>query len=159
VPPLKDDPPPPPPLEDKYTVILNLWVWDPNVLASADAAEVIISKVELVQDTSPPNAAPIRNYFVVGDTLPAHQLSWSRISWAVRYTLQVDDDPLFRSPEYERSIFGLFLQHDLPGLPSGHYWWHVNAHYVLGGVTSWGTDSLFLDTHEYHHDGYNHWHK
>jgi hypothetical protein len=88
----------------------------------------------------PPNASPLRNFtnnYIV-------EVSWSGVTWATGYTLQVDNNANFSSPEYslpniaasERSTFALLPYAD------ALYYWRVGAK-DAGGAIHWSTVETF----------------
>ncbi|MEO8611237.1 MAG: hypothetical protein ABI690_25295 [Chloroflexota bacterium] len=92
--------------------------------------------------TAPPNAAPALRFFA------AHHptLTWNRISWALGYQIQIDDDPLFGSPitvPAEFSASTLSYTTDAV-LANGAYFWHVRAKKNAGDWGAWSARETIL---------------
>lgn len=91
---------------------------------------------------SPPNAAPARNVF----TTHTPTLTWTAVSWAASYWVQVDETINFASAiQFQNDQIGaqvLLVQTDV--LPSGTYYWHVRAKSAAGVWGSWSVTDSFV---------------
>jgi tartrate-resistant acid phosphatase type 5 len=72
---------------------------------------------------SAPNAVPTRNYFPISTPT----LTWSRLSWAKGYRVQVDNNSDFSSPEVDDTTAGDVLSYTTRALPNAVYYWHVRG--------------------------------
>lgn len=87
-----------------------------------------------------PNAAPLRNFtnnYIV-------EVSWSGVTWATGYTLQVDNNANFLSPEYTFPNIPASSESTFALLPYADalYYWRVGAK-DAGGVIHWSTVETF----------------
>ncbi len=71
-------------------------------------------------------------------------LSWTRAPSAVRYDVQVDDDPAFVSPEFTLTTVNTRAVPTLV-LHAGQQFWRVRAYDVGGLVGSWAQSSFTVD--------------
>jgi hypothetical protein len=63
-------------------------------------------------------------------------LTWNRVSWALGYQIQIDDDPNFGSPIAVPPEFSSdTLSYTTPELANGTYYWRVRA---KRDATKWG---------------------
>lgn len=85
------------------------------------------------------NEAPARNYFTTGTAT----LSWTRVSWATGYELQIDTDINFAAPYtlYETNLTAGTLEYEIP-LSDGVYFWRVRAK-TAGTPGTWSTPERF----------------
>ncbi|MEO8611238.1 MAG: hypothetical protein ABI690_25300 [Chloroflexota bacterium] len=86
-----------------------------------------------VTPTSPPDSAASSHFFAVH--YPT--LTWNRITWALGYQIQIDDDPNFGSPipvpdEFSASTLSYTTDAELA---NGAYFWRVRA---KKSATDWG---------------------
>ncbi len=89
------------------------------------------------------HAAPARNYFTT--TQPT--LTWSRVSWADSYWLQVDDDTFFTNPVYTNdSLNFTTLFASVPPLDDGYYYYRVRARRPDGMWGAWSVPEGFIVT-------------
>lgn len=96
----------------KLAVIFLLAVVPVTLIVSAQGGEV-----------DPPNATPELNYFETN--MPT--LTWGGVTWAERYQIEVDDDPLFTMPvRYTAETTQLEHQLTEP-LENGTWYWHIRA--------------------------------
>lgn len=79
-----------------------------------------------------PNAAPSRNYNRTIDPT----LRWSNVSWALGYTLQVDEEISFDDPLVDVDLPSSQLEL-MVSLPDGIYYWRVCAWRVFGSCNAW----------------------
>jgi CSLREA domain-containing protein len=79
----------------------------------------------LITPTSPPNATPGPHFFAVRHPT----LTWNRITWALGYQLEIDDDPNFGSPIPVPDEFSVNIQSYTTEseLADGIYYWRVRA--------------------------------
>jgi hypothetical protein len=86
-----------------------------------------------VTPTSPPNSTPARHFFAVRQPT----LTWTPITWALGYQIQIDDDPNFGSPIGEPDeLSATTLSYTTVGaLANGRYYWRVRA---KKNATQWG---------------------
>jgi hypothetical protein len=71
-------------------------------------------------------------------------LSWARVSSAVRYDVQVDDDPAFVSPEFTLNTVNTRAVPTLV-LHEGDQFWRVRAYDASGLVGSWAQSTFTID--------------
>jgi hypothetical protein len=88
----------------------------------------------------PPNAAPLRNFtnnYIV-------EVSWSGVTWATGYTLQVDNNANFLSPEYSLPNIPASSESTFALLPytDALYYWRVGAKDASGTIR-WSTVETF----------------
>jgi hypothetical protein len=88
----------------------------------------------------PPNASPLRNFtnnYIV-------EVSWSGVTWATGYTLQVDNNANFSSPEYSLPNIAASARSTFALLPftDALYYWRVGAK-DAGGTIRWSTVETF----------------
>jgi glucose/arabinose dehydrogenase len=69
------------------------------------------------------NASPSRNYFTTSTVL----LTWSRITWATRYEVEVDNNNDFSSREFWDNNIASGSLSVSPTLDDGLYYWRVRA--------------------------------
>ncbi len=69
-------------------------------------------------------AAPSRNFYDTG--APLSELSWSAISWALGYTVQIDDEISFNNPVVDQDVPTSQLSLPL-SVSDGIYYWRVCA--------------------------------
>lgn len=85
------------------------------------------------------NAVPQRNYFA--DTAPV--LTWSRVTWAVGYEVQVDDDSRFNSPVFSQMVDSSTLIIETSALSNGRYYWRARALWAVGAPGRWSAVDVF----------------
>jgi glucose/arabinose dehydrogenase len=114
------------------------WAWSDGSSAShplvipAVAATYTATYLSCPVPQNSANAAPPPNYF----TTSTPTLTWSRLSWATGYEVQVDNDPSFRTPEYDNAeIPGTNLYVTIDALPNCLYYWRVRGQHAN---SSWG---------------------
>jgi len=88
---------------------------------------------------SAPNAAPQRNY----QTSPLITLTWSRITWARGYEVQIAKDTLFTSIVYDNNGISANTLSLNVSLPNGIYFWHVRAKKPDGQWGGWSVYDTF----------------
>jgi hypothetical protein len=105
-------------------------------ISSADTRTLMIM--------SPDNSAPPRNYF----TTNTPSLTWSRITWANTYQIEVDDTLNFSSPlDFAASVSADKLAVFTSALANNTYYWHVRACPETGACSAWSTtDSFVVDS-------------
>ena len=76
-------------------------------------------------DLSPPPIplVPVRSYF----TTHTPTLTWSPVSWALAYQIEIDDDPAFQSPLRAEVASDMLDYTPNINLPNQIYYWHVRA--------------------------------
>ena len=85
-----------------------------------------------IPDPAPAGAAPMRNYFT--DATPT--LTWGRVSWALGYEIQVDNQSDFSHPEFEDNALTIDeLEVETTTLNDCSYYWRVRAKRT---ATTWG---------------------
>jgi hypothetical protein len=90
---------------------------------------------------SPTSAAPDRNYFIV-HTIP---LSWSRLSWAVGYQVQVATDKFFTNIIWNDATLSVnTLSVTTPYLANGFYYWRVRARADTVKWGNWSAADTFI---------------
>jgi hypothetical protein len=97
--------------------------------------------VTCVVTETPANAAPLLNY----DPDGTPTLSWSMVSGATEYEVQVDGSPTFTLPLTHSAIVPantLFVT--TPTLPAGLYYWRVHAHQSNGTWGNWSIVQSFV---------------
>jgi len=97
--------------------------------------------VTCVVTETPANAAPLLNY----DPDGTPTLSWSMVSGATEYEVQVDGSPTFTLPLTHSVIVPantLFVT--TPTLPAGLYYWRVHAHQSNGTWGNWSIVQSFV---------------
>ncbi len=103
-----------------------------NVSAWSDARTL---KVE-----SPVYAAPILNRYAAAPTL-----TWTPISWAQAYHVQVAQDAAFTQLAYDNQALSAGTLQATPGtLPDGAYYWRVRARSAAAAWGWWSTAGMFL---------------
>jgi hypothetical protein len=91
--------------------------------------------------SSPPNAAPPRNYFTT-DT-PA--LIWNHVTEAIDYEIQVDNNLAFTAPlTYSTLVSADTLFVTVPSLTNGTWYWRVRAKFPNGAVGRWSVTERFI---------------
>lgn len=98
------------------------------------------SQTPTITPSSPPEAAPQRNRFEVAQV----SLSWSPISGAAFYELQVAQDPAFSQIVFaDNAIPGAQTNRTTSALPDGLYYWRVRARFMNGDTTGWSAVDSF----------------
>lgn len=88
----------------------------------------------------PPSATPEINYHI---TLPI-TLTWSRVTWATEYEVEVDSDVNFTQPlDYGITVSGNTLEATISTLLNGSYYWRVRAK-AVGRVGGWSVVNTFV---------------
>lgn len=97
-------------------------------------------------DSTPPSVPTLispPNYSATNDTTPT--LSWSSVSGAVLYDLEVATDTSFSDIIYISQ--GASTNETLPSLADDWYYWHVRARDLIGNWSSWsGYYAFKIDT-------------
>ena len=89
----------------------------------------------------PPTGAPKRNYY----TTDTPTLTWSRVSWANTYEIQVDDTLNFSSTlDFTASVPADQLSTPTSSLVNGTYYWHVRACPATGTCSAWSATDSFV---------------
>jgi WD40-like Beta Propeller Repeat len=90
--------------------------------------------------TSLPNAAPLRNGYNTLTPL----LTWSGISWATGYELQISDVPTFNQIIYSKTL-PIEARSDQATLPGeGTYYWRVRARQANDNWGIWNSPDSFV---------------
>jgi len=72
-------------------------------------------------------------------------LTWSGVSGATGYVLQVADQPSFSTLAYENTALGAGVFADIASLPSeGLYYWRVRARFANGSFSAWSAVDQFV---------------
>ncbi len=102
------------------------------------------SDTQSITIASPRNASPGLYRFAS----PGPMLTWSAVTWAAAYHVQIDDDPRFDSPDYENNAIDISnLAVTANPLPSGLWHWRIRAQRPDGSWGSWSSRySLIVDT-------------
>jgi hypothetical protein len=88
---------------------------------------------------SPADAVPMRNFYLTATPT----LTWSHITWATQYQIQVSQSQNFAAP-VEATLND--LEYTTPALNSGVYFWRVRARDGAGDWQNWSNvDSFFVD--------------
>ncbi|MBI5667897.1 MAG: S8 family serine peptidase [Chloroflexi bacterium] len=87
----------------------------------------------------PLDAVPARNYASTGSV----RLTWSAVTWATGYEIQVDDDPAFGSPDSQRLPSGT-LAADFTPTTGATYYWRVRAFSAEGAAGGWSAVDQFV---------------
>ncbi len=88
-----------------------------------------------------PEVAPQRNVY----TTATPTLTWSLVTWAVGYEIEIDDDDDFSSPAYHNATLTT-PEVTLSELSNGVYYWRVRAQRPNGSWSSWSAvDSFVVD--------------
>lgn len=89
---------------------------------------------------TPTEAAPLLNYFVSDN----QEVTWSRVSWAAAYEIQVASDSVFSLPlTHSATVPGDNLAAVLPALGEGRYYWRVRPQQASGTWGIWSIVSSF----------------
>ncbi|MBI5670307.1 MAG: right-handed parallel beta-helix repeat-containing protein [Chloroflexi bacterium] len=83
-----------------------------------------------------PGSAPLRNLVRTGTPT----LTWSTVTWATAYQIQVDDDARFGSPNVDITVPGSALELTIPAdraLGDGVYFWRVRAMNASSAAGRW----------------------
>jgi hypothetical protein len=86
------------------------------------------------------DSIPARNYFTV-NTVP---LTWTNLSWATAYQIQVDSHKDFILPlEYDTIVGGAVLELTTPPLGGGLHYWRVRSQRADGSWGVWSSVDSF----------------
>jgi hypothetical protein len=86
------------------------------------------------------NAAPIRNYLTTASPI----LTWTSVTWATGYQVQVSRSTAFSPTVYDDSFAANALSATVsPPLGSGLYYWRVRAKKANGDWGTWGAIQTF----------------
>ncbi|MCA9913457.1 MAG: S8 family serine peptidase, partial [Anaerolineae bacterium] len=97
------------------------------------------SSVFTVEIVSPANDRPVLNRYTTGSPT----LSWSAITWADGYEIQIDNAANFRSAEYSSSLIAGLSQTIPTTLPDGTWYWRVRAVDDTGRPGRWSSTGTF----------------
>jgi hypothetical protein len=123
-------------------LLLTRYYWRVRALDAAGNVSPW-SDVRSISITSAANTAPPRNRFQTSTPT----LSWSAVTWATGYEIQVDNNSTFTSPEYSSGLLpaGTLSQTTGP-LADGTYYWRARARRADGAWGPWSTaDSFIVD--------------
>ncbi len=98
---------------------------------------------DVVNPTTAPNAAPVRNFF---DTATP-TLSWGYVSWATGYAIEIDNNPFFTSVNYRYDTIPGYEQSFVVAdpLPNNMTWyWRVRAKRADGTWGGWSATDSFV---------------
>jgi len=88
---------------------------------------------------SAPSAAPAIHYAADAVVI----LTWSPVTWAMEYVVEVDDNPSFAFPlEYQATVSGA-LEVTTPPLDTGIHYWRVQARHADGTPGAWSPIEIF----------------
>jgi hypothetical protein len=86
----------------------------------------------------------VRNYY----TTSTPPLSWTPVTWAMRYRVQVDGDPNFKTTEmqaeFSRNTLRLLPSDWSTPLEEGTYRWRVQAQHADGSWGGWSVPETFI---------------
>ena len=89
---------------------------------------------------SPAYSAPLLNRYTTAPTL-----TWTPVSWAQAYHLQVAQDAAFTRLVYDNETLAAGALQAAPGtLPNGSYYWRVRARSGAAAWGWWSTPGMFL---------------
>lgn len=91
------------------------------------------------ESNSPTNAAPPPHHF----TTPTPTLTWNRITWAVRYDVEVANNSTFSGAVMYDAGNNLSFTWPLPWL-NGFYYWHVRACSTPVTCGTWSSPETFV---------------
>jgi hypothetical protein len=95
-----------------------------------------------IKIVSPTSAVPVLNRFTNGQL--NWPLTWTPISWAIGYELQVADNSRFTNPRVYNLAAGVLSYDLLPeGLPNGTYYWRVRAKKDATAFGAWSSTGIF----------------
>ncbi len=97
------------------------------------------SSVFTVEIVSPANDRPVLNRYTTGSPT----LTWSSITWAAGYEIQIDNAANFRSPEYSSGLIAGLSQTIPTTLPDGTWYWRVRAVDDTGRPGRWTSAGTF----------------
>jgi CSLREA domain-containing protein len=87
--------------------------------------------------------APARNYFTTPHEVT---LTWSRVTWAQSYEVQIATDKAFTHIVKDQVVNDGNTTYTWTDLDNGTYYWRVQAKNAQGGVSSWSAvDSFMVD--------------
>jgi hypothetical protein len=111
-----------------------------NTLGSPWQNDAFFAKI-VVSPISLPNAVPIRNYF----TTHTPTLTWTPVSWALRYHVQASGSPSFTVLPYafEGNVEGNYPFIVTGSLPNDFYYWRVQAQKPDGTWSAWTAPDSF----------------
>ncbi len=106
---------------------------------STDTPTATLTHTPVPAVISSGTTVPPINYF----TSKTLVLSWSRVSWAVAYQLQVDDTTDFINPAINQILPGSSLSATVTLPSSGTYYWRIRAQGANGLWSSWSIAATF----------------
>jgi hypothetical protein len=118
----------------------GLYYWRVRALNSDGLGPWSSPRQFTVQTQPPANAAPELNYYTSGSV----KLTWSGVSWASGYEVQVDESQAFAAPlEFAQTVGANTLQVTTSPLPNGTHYWRVHARRADGTWSDWSPVQTF----------------
>ncbi len=122
------------------TLLDGVYYWRVRGLNSSGLGSWSSARQFTIQVQPPANAAPETNYY----TSSTVKLTWSGVSWATDYEVQVDDNPVLAAPfEYNETVSANMLQVTVSQLPNGGHYWRVHAKRADGTWGEWSSVQTF----------------
>ena len=124
-------------------LIVGTFFWQVRALDGSGGSSDW-SPVRSLTIQSAANAAPSLNYF----TTSTPTLTWGRVSQAIAYEIQVDNERSFAAPlAFSQVVDGSTFDATItPALPDGIYFWRVRAQSANGQWRPWSAiDSFIVD--------------
>jgi glucose/arabinose dehydrogenase len=110
-----------------------------NITASPGTTSYRINWLDVTPPSTPSLRSP-NDGVTTGDNTPT--LSWNSSAHAAQYTVQVDDNGNFSSPEAQATVSGTSYTPNV--LPLGTYFWRVLARNAVGDVSAWTEARRFV---------------
>ncbi|MBA3873992.1 MAG: hypothetical protein H0X30_33075, partial [Anaerolineae bacterium] len=128
------------------TTTLNngLYSWRVRAISSANVLGTWSAVRTFTVDTLPPSA-PVLSMPATGATLATARptLTWLATAGANRYRLQIDDDPLFNSPDIDIVPITTLSYALVTSLQQGTYNWRIQAYDAAGNAGNFSAPRAF----------------
>ena len=109
--------------------------------AATNAYDAFIAKIAFLPIAHPADAAAARNYY----TTDTPTLTWTPITWATQYRVQVSKNKLFTgTPDFEGETVANVFSITTDSLDNGLYYWRVQAQRVNGDWGGWSPVESFI---------------
>lgn len=119
-------------------LIPGTYYWHVSAVDAAGNLSQVDARTFII--VSPDSSAPARNYYVINTP----SLTWSRITGASTYEIQVDDTQTFSSQlDFTATVPSDQLSITTTSLTKGTYYWRVRACPVTGACGSWSLVDSF----------------